>query len=55
LFTTDTIAVVPGETWNCPSGIGTVNVIAVSLQLFTWKAAEFPGAPHDVPPSMKWT
>jgi len=51
---TVTVAVSPGLTcqmWPGPLGIGTGNVIAVSLQLPMWKVAPSNGAPQLVPPS----
>ena len=45
LSTTVTDAGVPSKTWNPPLGVGTVKVIAVSLQLSTVKEAVLPGAP----------
>ncbi len=58
LLTTITDAMVPGHTRNCPllpPGVGTVKVIAVSLQEFTVNAAVLPGAPQLVPRSVKAT
>ena len=51
---TVTVAVSPGLTCQMPPGplgVGTVNVIAVSLQLSMWKVAPSNGAPQLVPPS----
>ena len=52
LFATVTEASVPGHTCHSPPvplGVGTVNVIAVSLQLSIWRVAVLPGAPQLVP------
>src|SRR5690242_11909058 len=57
-FTTVTMAVVPGHTWNwplAPLGVGTVNVIWVSLQLLTVNVAVLPGAPQLTPLSENCT
>lgn len=58
LSTTVTDAGVPAQTWNAPLvplGLGTVKVIAVSLQLSIVNAAVLPGEPQLVPLSLKAT
>jgi hypothetical protein len=58
LSTTVTDAGVPAQTWYwlfVPLGVGTVKVIAVSLQLPTVRVAVLLGAPQFVPLSLKAT